>query len=101
MKRSFAEQPTQLRLRSGVQQFGSYVFRAETGGSDQGRVALFPILPTPLKVQVGTSIKQRVNERDFLSWRQSAIKQHIRNKMERMGEARVPFSPADELVGAR
>src|SRR5258708_27304541 len=101
MKRSFAEQPTQLRLRSGVQQFDPYVFRAETGCSEQGRVALLAVLSTPLKVQVGASIKQRVNERDLLSQWQSAFKQHVRNEMQRMGEARVHFSPAYELVGAR
>jgi hypothetical protein len=91
----------ELRLGSSGQQSQPYVLRAETRGSDQGRVALFPVLSAPLEVQVGAGIKQHVNEREFLSLWQRAFKQHIRNKMERMGEARLPFSPADEFVGTR
>jgi len=90
----------ELRLGSSGQQSQPYVLRAETGGSDQRRVALLAVFPTPLEVYIGTSIKQRVNERALSPLWQRAFKQHVRNKMERMGEAQLPFSPTNEFVCA-
>lgn len=101
VERGFTEHAAEVRFGSGGQQPEPNLFGSETRGSDQGRVAVFPVLPAPLEVQVGTSVKQRINQGNLLPHWQRAFKQHVRNEVERMGEARFPFSPADEFVGAR